>query len=286
MKAISLLLILISTLTYGQDYQSIFDRYNPSYSFDWSGFEVTDDYDVKLKFVEFVEAKGLLEGELKALEMFDTKLRFEVRAVDLNNDKLADIIYQGPHMGEGSVVHIFIQTDSGFEKSFTTMQGIVTVDWDGERLDKLYVKNWGCCADPNLTNSVYQVSFSNSNPTFKLIWESVELRSFVTKPKSTFEPKRFEIAMEQYKLRANPWIDDVTANEFLGITGNTIGILKQGFKGTAYAASEDETGRIWWYVLIDKEYELENTYINYEYHDFKPHLLGWISSRFVNEIEN
>lgn len=105
------------------------------------GFEVIDDYEVKLKFVEFIETNGLLEGELKALEMFDTKLRFEIRAVDLNNDKLADIIYQGPHLGEGSVVHIFFQTESGFEKSFTTMQGIVTVDWDGDRLDKLYVKD-------------------------------------------------------------------------------------------------------------------------------------------------
>ena len=286
MKLTSLIFLLISSLAYGQDYQSIFDRYNPSYSFDWSGFEVTDDYQVKLKFVEFIETNGLLEGELKALEMFETKLRFEIRAVDLNNDKLADIIYQGPHMGEGSVVHIFIQTQSGFEKSFTTMQGIVTVDWDGERLDKLYIKDWGCCADPNLTNSVYKVSYSNSTPTFKLIWESVELRSFVTKPKTTFSPKRFEITMEQYKLRANPWIDDVTANEFLGITGNTIGILKKGFKGTAYAASKDATGRIWWYVVIDPEYELGDTYINYEYHDFKPHLLGWTSSRYVNEIND
>lgn len=286
MKKILFLLLFVPFVSFGQNFQAVFDRYNPKYSFEWSGYEVPDDYANKLKFIEFVKSNGLLSSERKGLEISDKQLRFQIHAVDLNDDELADIIYQGPHMGEGSLVHIFLQTTSGFQKVFTTKQGIVTVDWQGELLDKLYVKDWGCCADPNLTNSVYQVSYSNSNPEFNLIWESVELRSFVTKPKSSFSPKRFEITNEKYKLRANPWIDDSTSNEFLGITGNTIGLLKQGFKGTAYAASEDETGRIWWYVLIDTEYELEDTYINYENHDFKPHILGWISSRYVNEIKN
>lgn len=286
MKLISLLVLLIPTLSFGQNYLEVFDRYDPFYSFEWNGFEAKDEYEVEQKFVEFAETNGLLENILKALEITKKQLRYQINAVDINNDKIADIIYQGPHMGEGSVVHIFLQTKSGFENIFTTYQGIVTVDWNGELLDKLYVRDWGCCADPNLTNMVYQVSYSNSTPTFKLIWESVELRSFVTKPKSTFSPKRFEITLEQYKLRANPWIDDVTTNEFLGITGNTIGILEQGFKGTAYAQSVDETGRIWWYVLVDKEHELKDTYINYEAHESKPHLIGWISSRFIDELDD
>jgi hypothetical protein len=277
-------LILAPTLLYAQDYQLIFDRYNPEYSFEWSGYEVMEEYEVKLKFVEFVESKGLLKDERKAFENREEEFRFSIRAVDLNDDNLADIIYQGPYMGEGSIVYIFIQTNSGFEKVFTTQQGIVAVDWQDEKINKLYVKNWGCCADPNLTNSVYQVSYLNSVPTFNLIWQSVELRSFVTKPKQTILPIRFEIINEEYRLRANPWIDDITENRFQGITGNTIGILKSGMKGTAYAVAEDESGRVWWYVLIDKEYELDNAYINYEYHEFKPYLLGWISSRYVKEI--
>ncbi len=286
MKKTVFILLLIPILTFGQDFLIEFDRYNPIYTFKWDGYEVPNDYEVKLEFVKYVDLNGLLEGEKQALKMDDTQLRHEIRAVDLNNDKLADIIYQGPYMGEGSIIHLFIQTESGFQKVFTTQQGIVKVDWQGEYLDKLYVKDWGCCADPNLTNSVYQVFYSGSVPSFKLIWESTELRSFVTKPKNIFSSKRFEIANQKYKLRANPWIDDETVNEFLGITGNTIGILKKGHKGTAYAAHEDETGRVWWYVLIDREYEVEDTYINYENHKFKPHLVGWISSRFINEIKN
>ncbi len=286
MKKIIFISFLISNLSFGQDFLIEFDRYNPIYNFKWEGYEVSNDYEIKLEFVKYVDLNGLLEGEKQALKMNDTQLRYEIRAVDLNNDKFADIIYQGPYMGEGSIIHIFIQNESGFQKVFTTQQGIVKVDWKGEHLDKLYIKDWGCCADPNLTNSVYQVSYYENVPTFELIWKSVELRSFITKPKHVFTAKKFEIANQKYKLRANPWIDDETANEFLEITGNTIGILKKGDKGTAYAAHEDKTGRIWWYVLIDNEYELEDTYINYESHKFKPHLVGWVSSRFINEIKN
>ncbi|WP_024772644.1 hypothetical protein [Aquimarina macrocephali] len=285
-KSVLIILLIIFNLTFGQDFLIEFDRYNPIYTFKWDGYEVPNHYEVKLEFIKYIDSNKLLEEEKRALEMMDTQLRFEIRAVDLNNDKLADIIYQGPYTGEGSVVYIFIQTESGFQKVFTTQQGIMKVDWKGEHLDKLYVKDWGCCADPNLTNSVYQASYSGSIPSFKLIWKSVELRSFITKPKHTFTPKRFEIVNQKYKFRANPWIDDKTVNEFLGITGNTIGILKKGYKGTAYASHEDDTGRIWWYVLIDREHELENTYINYKHHRFKPHLIGWISSRFIKEIKN
>jgi hypothetical protein len=286
MKHTLIFILLIPSLTFGQDFLLEFDRYNPIYNFEWSGFEVPNDYEIKIKFIEFVEKNDILKSERNGLDVMDEKLRFHLRSVDLNNDQLADIIYQGPHMGEGSVFRIFIQTKTGFQVVFNNRQGIVKVDWKGNLLDKIYVRDWGCCADPNLTNSVYQVSYTGTIPNFKLIWESVELESFVTKPKFHFSPKRFEIENEKYKLRANPWIDDKTANEYLGITGNTIGILKKGFQGTAYASIEDETGRIWWYVLIDEDFELEETYINYQYHEFKPHLIGWISSRYVKEIEN
>jgi len=214
----------------------------------------------------------------------EREFRFELRAVDLNNDGLTDIVYQGPYAGEGSVAHIFMHTQSGFQKALTVQQGIMKVEWRDERVDKLYVKNWGCCADPTLTHSVYQVTYFENTPTFKMVWKSVELTSFITKPKSTFDPIRFEITNEQYKLRANPWIDNETANEYLEISGNTIGILKRGFKGTAYASVEDKTGRVWWYVLIDREHELLDAYVNYEYHEFKPHLIGWISSRYVKKL--
>ncbi len=287
MRLLFIAILTTTTLsTHSQNYLPEFDRYNSVYDFDWRGFESVDSYDIKQSFVEFINQNTeLLNSELVMLKSMDKELRFEIKAVDINNDKLVDIIYQGPWGGEGSIVHFFIRTPEGFEKVFTTRQGIVKVEWKEEFLNKIFVRDWGCCADPTLTNSVFQISYQNKIPTFELVWQSIELEEFLTKPKNYFpEPQRFEIENEKYKLRANPWIDDETENYHLEITGNTIGILKKGYMGTAYASREDETGRTWWYVIIDSQHELEDAYINYPYYEFKPHLVGWISSRYIKKL--
>jgi hypothetical protein len=85
-------------------------------------------------------------------------------------------------------------------------------------------------------------------------------------------------------LRGQPYIDDTTQNYHLNITGNTIGLLEKGFRGSAYASTTDDTGRTWWYVTIDSEYKLKDTYIKYESRKFSPHLVGWISSRYIAEL--
>jgi len=136
-----------------------------------------------------------------------------------------------------------------------------------------------------LSNSVYKLNYVNKIPSADLIWQSIELEEFIVKPKGYFDvPKRFEIVNEQYKLRAQPIIDNTTEYYQLELTGNTIGILKQKFRGTAYASSVDSTGRVWWYVIIDKEFEVENSYIDYQYYENRPHLIGWISSRYIREL--
>lgn len=278
-------LLIVPALVYGQDYLPEFDKYSAEYNFDWRGFESQDKYETIAAFTGFIEQNGLLETERQMLKLLKSNLVNSLKAVDINNDSLTDIIYFGPHEGEGVLVHIFIQENRGFRKVFTTSQGIVKVLWADGRIDKLLVHDWGCCADRTLSNFVYQAKYTDNIPTFSLVWQSIELTNFLTKPKHYFEtPIRFGITAENYNLRANPFIDDTTENHLLEIKGNSIGILKKGFKGTAYASTEDNTGRIWWYVIIDKEFEVEQAYIHYPYYKFKPHLVGWISNRYVVEL--
>lgn len=284
---IPLILLCIPLISSAQDYQLQFDSYNPSYIDSWRGFEAKDAIDIRRKFVEFVESNSLLIAERQMLKMMDRTLLWSIKAVDLNNDSQTDIVYTGPNGGEGIIVYIFLQESIGFKKIQTFQQGIMKVTWRGELLDKLYVRDWGCCADPNIRNTVYQVEYHNAIPSFQLIWESIEIEEQVSKPKSLYSnPIRFIVTNEEYRLRANPYIDDTTKNYDLNRTGNTIGLLKKGFKGTCYGESKDKTGRVWWYVVIDDEFELKDSYINYEYHYPKPHLIGWISSRFVKRLDN
>ncbi len=205
MKRIFTILLVISPLfSFAQNYLKEFDQYNPYYVFDWNGFESSDHHEIKERFIEFTVSSHLLEEEKQALALAGTELRFHLRALDLNDDGLSDIIYQGPYMGEGLVVHLFIQTKSGYENIFSFGQGIVKVLWKDNKLDKLLVHDWGCCADPILTNYVFQVSYEGNIHGFELIWKSVELESLITKPKSYSESRRFEVVNEAYKLRANP----------------------------------------------------------------------------------
>lgn len=288
MKYILLIIIINSPfIVQSQSYLVEFDKYNSTYDFDWRGLESKDEYDNKLKFVEFVETNNLMTTEIMMLKHQKKKLIHTLKSVDINNDNLSDIIYSGPSAGEGNIVTFFIKNRSGYQSVFTLMQGIVKIEWKNNMMDKIYSHDWGCCADQTLTNHVYQVNYSNTIPKLEKIWESVELEEFTTKPKNYWDsPKRFEITNEIYKLRGQPYIDNETENSNIEITGNTIGILEKGFKGTAYASSVDETGRIWWYVTIDSNYQTQDSYTNYSYKDYKPYLVGWISSRYISEIKN
>jgi len=287
MKYILIFLLIIPILSYSQSYLVEFDNYNSTYDFDWRGFESIDSYNNKLKFIEFTKQNNLLKNERMMIRQKDSKLINHLVSVDINNDNLSDIIYSGPSAGEGNIVTFFIQHESNYKIIFTLMQGIIKIKWRNNLIYKIYAHDWGCCADQTLTNTIYQVKYSDKTPKITKIWESVELEEFTAKPKSYWDmPRRFEITNEIYRLRGQPFIDNETNNYNLDIKGNTIGILKNGYKGTAYASTVDETGRIWWYVTIDSNYEVEDSYVNYEYRDYKPYLIGWISSRFIKEIKD
>lgn len=280
---ISFTVIVFSS--FSQEYLLEFDKYNAITRFDWRGLESTDEDSVKNDFLNYVEQNNLMVDEKMSLKLMDKSLRHSIKALDINDDNIADIIYQGPYGGEGEVVYFYLNDGFSFKNVLDFRQGIAKVVWDGDLIDKIFVRDWGCCADPNLTNSVYKVNYSNMIPNAELIWQSIELEEFTTKPKGYFDsPKRFEIVNEQYKLRAQPRIDNTINNYHLHSTGNSIGILKEKYRGTAYASSTDSTGRIWWYVIIDKEFEVEDSYIDYQYYENQPHLVGWISSRYIKEL--
>lgn len=209
------------------------------------------------------------------------------RAVDLNNDGLQDVVFDGPSGGEPNIVIFFIQTSSGFEQVFEVMQGISKVTWNAGLLDKIFVSTPGCCADFRLTNSVYQVIYNSQNrPSFDKIFQSVEVIEELVKPKNFFDqPIQFVVNNEGYKLRLAPEIDDEVEFHWVEITGNTFATLKQGTIGTALAEQTDETGRVWWYVSVDLDSNLQNCIIRAP-NEFPTKVIGWLSSRYVTKKEN
>jgi len=264
-----------------QNYIRTIDNFDP-----WSG-QTKYDYELLSRFDKYCRANNLLNGSLAMIDARGDKSWNFTKAVDLNNDGLQDVIYSGPSGGEPSIVYFFIQTNSGFEEVFEAMQGIEKVIWNGQLLDKVFTSDWGCCAAFHLINSVYEVKYNQQNkPNFTKVFQTIEVGDELTKPKSYFsDPIEFTVDNEGYKLRLTPQIDDTTEYQWIEITGNTIATLKQGTRGTALASQTDETGRVWWYVSIDLDDNVQNCILR-NTDEFPTKVIGWISSRYVTQIEN
>ncbi|MEQ8336081.1 MAG: hypothetical protein RIA62_01965 [Cyclobacteriaceae bacterium] len=251
----------------------------------WAG-QLKYDYQLLSRFDKYCRANNLLSGSLAMIDARGDNSWSYTKAVDLNNDGLQDVVFEGPSGGEPNIVYFFIQTNSGFEQVFEVMQGISKVTWKDELLDQVFVSTPGCCADFRLVNSVYQVKYDDRNrPTFSKIFQSVEVLEELAKPKNFFDhPLQFMVNNEGCELRLTPIIDNETEFHWVEITGNTFATLKQGTIGTAFAEQTDETGRIWWYVAIDLDSNVQNCILRTP-DEFPTKVIGWISGRYVSKTE-
>ena len=274
-------LLIIFQFSIAQNYIEQFDGYRK-----WSGLE-DHDFELEKRFDSHCRENSLLVDEFGMIEASNENTWNYLTTVDLNDDTLLDIVYSGPSGGEASIVHFFIQTESEFIKVFEVMQGIAKIEWKGELLHKIYSQDWGCCAETQLFNSVFQVTYNENNlPKFQKIYQSVELQDVLRKPKSYFKkPIRFKVESDGYKLRFQPKIDDETEFYSVDAVGNTIGTLRKGSTGTAYASKDDKTGRIWWYVAIDPQFEISGDLLSRTF-EYPTHVIGWLSSRYVSAIHD
>jgi hypothetical protein len=100
------------------------------------------------------------------------------------------------------------------------------------------------------------------------------------------EPIHFETLNVKYFLRISPEIRDEPYNDFLERNGNQVAQLSKGTRGKALAESIDPTGRVWWFVEIDRNEGLSSSILASG--DFllteEPKIVGWIRSRSVKRI--
>jgi len=99
------------------------------------------------------------------------------------------------------------------------------------------------------------------------------------------EPTKFKIINDTYFIRDSPKIDNDTENDRFETKGNSIGEFVKGQKGTAYKSSTDSTGRVWWLMESEPLDSLQNSYF-YNENRVKASFIGWISSRYVERIND
>lgn len=196
--------------------------------------------------------------------------------IDINNDGDKDVIYQGPTGGEPNITVIFLKQDKNYLEVFRQYQDIFEIEFKDDKLSRLALTNPGCCADPQVVDYFYSVSYNDNKPTFKLERTTGYLSNY-EKPKNKFsQEKSFTISQDNAKLR-NECYELDTEHPYYGESGNILTTYKKGSTGRAFA-EKNENGVFWLYVLMDKKSKFDNN----DFPTFKEQpieLYGWIKKK-------
>lgn len=202
-------------------------------------------------------------------------------SIDLNNDGLPDLAYQGPSGGEPTVLHFFLQDSIEFKRIFTGYQKITSLTFSEDKLAYFTLANPGCCADPQILEYTYSVSFTESIPSFQKIKTTGYLRSTELVKDQFSHPKSFLVKKDNARLRSESIEFEGIENPARGNNGNIIGLYKKGSYGTALGSKQDSTG-LWYFVLMDAWNKPDSCDFQ-TFLEQPTHIYGWIKKEDILE---
>ena len=200
--------------------------------------------------------------------------------IDLNKDGVNEIIYNGWTGGEGEMIHVLWENNQKFELKQTILGRIVELNPSSSKA-KMTVLDYACCAGYidhltyfELNGLVFQITEDYAIPLYKL------------KDLNLIDPVQFEVQRDPYNFRLYIEIQqnlDPSDYPFDLIQNQNIAaIFSTGDTGTALAEKTDETGRIWWLVVMNNAPKHPRTIFyrgNNGYEQYMP--IGWMSSRYL-----
>jgi hypothetical protein len=202
---------------------------------------------------------------------------------DFSDDGIDDLIFISYCGGEEYQNFIWIKKDNKFYYSGLLWGTLVKV-YRAQDLKALSVVTRGgwCCSGYVGYINLYTPSSYNQVTKYSLE-KSVREFGGITLPDKRIPAKRFVVKNDKYKLREQPIINDKydeQKSEFerKPVYGNTLAEFGKGSKGEAIAEKTDETGRVWWFVIMAPD--AKATY-NRFYGNQKASKAGWMSSRFL-----
>jgi len=143
------------------------------------------------------------------------------------------------------------------------------------------VVNEGWCCARNLGSiRLYKLAENHGRLEYKLEKRIMQFKG-MTVPSTRMASVFFKVKHDKYSLRSSPEIIDQPSEVFRGemFIGNIIAEFPKGSRGEAIAEHRDKTGRVWWFVLMDKN---ATTTINHFYDDKDSYKMGWMSSRYLD----
>ncbi|MEP0366411.1 MAG: hypothetical protein ABJN36_15215 [Cyclobacteriaceae bacterium] len=204
---------------------------------------------------------------------------------DVTEDGLLDIIYSGPY-GEGNAVIIFENRNGHFIQSDAIpgeLTGLRRMELS--RTIEIQTHSYPCCAGS--LHSIRVVVVNSTPKKVELITLSkIDFIEGTADLIHSMNPVIFETVNPEYRLRATPQI----LNDYdLGIEtidgSNTVATYPSGSIGSAVGKTVDDTGRIWWMVIMKNNLKPIKTLMYYNNDSRGSESIGWMSSNFVKVIE-
>lgn len=197
-----------------------------------------------------------------------------IHLMDLDQDGDMDAIYNGWSGAEGEFIEFWMAGPQGLIRS-EVYWGQIREIYGAPNRFFMDVHQPGCCAEEWKHQALFCVTVTPDHVEVGTIKRTATAYA-ETEPFWVFgEPIPFEVTQATYHLRLGPEIN--TTDWFMDHPepGNSIGVYTTGAKGTAVSHATDDTGRVWWYVIMEPTSETNPTYVT-----------GWMSSRFLRVITN
>jgi hypothetical protein len=274
-------LFLLTGLCYGSAVHAqsalVFPLPDSSQVFRWENIELPPDETVVDRFLK---SNSIYFSAYKRKPLNTDSLRKSLHFIDINNDDRTDIVFDGESNEEGRMVRVFINTGKSYKPVFSGDQGIVKMEWQNEKLSKLYMDDWSCCGDYQRTLKIYTVTYGKTNsPVFKQVYQALTVNGAVMPDSILQKPYRITIAETGARIRTAPVEDDTSFQRWnIGQkkgSGNSFDRLPKGVKGTAVGYAKDSTGAEWFYIELDAPYR-PRTYIMYLDNKFPSRMIGWV----------
>jgi hypothetical protein len=247
------------------------------FNFSWDKWELRECDSIKNDFLrnhEFVK-------NLQAIPFIKkSEISKNTHVIDINLDGEYEIVYSGNVGIESDVFVLFQKNNKSYKEIFKTFGNIINLEKSNVLSPlQIVVYNEGCCGNEDDYLEYYSVMCSNENGLEVQLAKVINYFKGTVLPEKIVDPIAFYVVKEKYNLRTDPIIDNSEEPYHPRIIqGNVIEIFVKEDKGYAISEIIDETGRVWWFVIMKtkKMYQSEIDGENYPLY-----VMGWMSSRFL-----
>lgn len=260
-------------------------------TFYWKKYEqVREPKKVNLKHYTVSGANSLIElflaSNLHEFQQFtnDSTKRHTLKelkrclyAVDLNNDKLADIIFTGFSGGESDITRIFINQGSSFKLVFEDYQYIVSMNFTDNMLTRIKTADVGCCDAYLYFIREFTIRHTSGDLEFIKGKQTAEY-SHNQRPAGLLKtPVSWESRENSILIRASAALLNDPFNPDLNTYGNIVAGFKQKIRGTILAVQKGSNGEEFFYVEIFPGFKPEKS-IFYDIEKYPTFIRGWVDS--------